>query len=212
MTFSRQVLSLVVAPFLLEHPKVIEIFPPDAIERAKHMLDLLKTGVGAYTDSRGCIGIREEVAKFIEDRDGHSADAEVTSHTLAHRIRPYHFPHVDDLFDRRSKCRCSFVFECIDSKRERLCAGAYPSISTLLGIHYDLWWQHAWVLLTRGRIVVREHEIHQGTSACCQRARQGRSRPCFYQPWQSNGTVHEQREPGRHDQICQRRRDGSDGR
>ena len=82
LTFPRQVISLVAAPFLLEHPKILEIYPPDAIERAKHMLDLLKTGVGAYTDSRGCIGIREEVAKFIEDRDGFPANPEVTSHTF----------------------------------------------------------------------------------------------------------------------------------
>lgn len=76
LTFPRQVLSLVVAPFLLEHPKVNEMFPADAIARAKQILDQLKTGVGAYTDSRGCGPIREEIAKFIQDRDGYPTNAE----------------------------------------------------------------------------------------------------------------------------------------
>lgn len=76
LTFPRQVISLVAAPFLLKHPKVTELFPADAITRAKHLMDLLKVGVGAYTDSRGCPGIREEVAEFIKGRDGHECDSE----------------------------------------------------------------------------------------------------------------------------------------
>ena len=77
LTFPRQVISLVTAPFLLDHPKVSELYPADAIARAKQVLDQLKVGVGAYTDSRGCGPIREEVAKFIEDRDGYPANGEV---------------------------------------------------------------------------------------------------------------------------------------
>lgn len=76
LTFPRQVISLVTAPFLLDHPKVSELYPADAIARAKQVLDQLKVGVGAYTDSRGCGPIREEVAKFIEDRDGYPANGE----------------------------------------------------------------------------------------------------------------------------------------
>lgn len=38
--------------------------------RAKKILGAFKGGVGAYTDSRGNPLIREEVAKFFEDRDG----------------------------------------------------------------------------------------------------------------------------------------------
>lgn len=38
----------------------------------------LKVGVGAYTDSRGNGDIREEVAKFIEERDGYPSNPEVT--------------------------------------------------------------------------------------------------------------------------------------
>lgn len=78
LTFPRQVISLVTAPFLLDHPKVGELYPSDAISRAKQVLDHLKVGVGAYTDSRGCGPIREEVAKFIEERDGYPSDPEVT--------------------------------------------------------------------------------------------------------------------------------------
>eukprot|EP00210_Caulerpa_lentillifera_P002693 g2573.t1 len=76
LTFPRQVISLITAPFLLDHPLVDKIFPKDAIARAKHLLSLFKVGVGAYTDSRGCPGIREEVAEFIKNRDGHDGDAE----------------------------------------------------------------------------------------------------------------------------------------
>ncbi|KAG2494152.1 hypothetical protein HYH03_007788 [Edaphochlamys debaryana] len=70
MTFPRQVLALCAAPFLLDHPRVSEMFPPDAIARAKKILAAFKGGVGAYTDSRGNPLVREEVAKFIEQRDG----------------------------------------------------------------------------------------------------------------------------------------------
>jgi glutamate--glyoxylate aminotransferase len=69
LTFPRQVLSLCMAPFLLEHPKVAEMFPQDAIDRARQLLGYVGS-VGAYSDSRGAAGIRQEVANFIERRDG----------------------------------------------------------------------------------------------------------------------------------------------
>lgn len=95
LTFNRQVLSLVVSPFLLEHPKVSELYPVDAIRRAKRILQQLKVGVGAYTDSRGSQAIREEIAKFIEERDGFSSDPEVKLHGRLFPKRPFveHFPH-----------------------------------------------------------------------------------------------------------------------
>lgn len=65
-----QVISLVAAPFLLDHPKVGELFPQDAIERARELHKAFNGGVGAYQDSRGNPHVRREVAKFIEDRDG----------------------------------------------------------------------------------------------------------------------------------------------
>jgi len=70
MTFTRQVLALMAAPFLLENPKVGEMFPADAIARAKSLLAVFKGGLGAYSDSRGNPVVRAEVAKFIEARDG----------------------------------------------------------------------------------------------------------------------------------------------
>ena len=48
-----QVLSLCMAPFLLDHPDVGKMFPPDAISRARLLLGAFKGGVGAYSDSRG---------------------------------------------------------------------------------------------------------------------------------------------------------------
>ncbi|KAG1666676.1 hypothetical protein FOA52_013588 [Chlamydomonas sp. UWO 241] len=69
-TFIRQVASLCLSPFLMDNPDVGKLFPPDAIARAKHMLTAFKGGVGAYTDSRGAPLVREEVAKFYEQRDG----------------------------------------------------------------------------------------------------------------------------------------------
>lgn len=53
MTWTRQVLALCCAPFLLENPKVGEMFPADAIAKAKKLLAAFKGGVGAYSDSRG---------------------------------------------------------------------------------------------------------------------------------------------------------------
>jgi glutamate--glyoxylate aminotransferase len=74
LTFPRQVLALVTAPFLLEDPRLHSMFPPDAIARARDYLANVKGGVGAYSDSAGNPYVRQEVARFIEARDGHKAD------------------------------------------------------------------------------------------------------------------------------------------
>eukprot|EP00055_Hartaetosiga_balthica_P006902 m.22863 g.22863 ORF g.22863 m.22863 type:complete len:481 (+) comp5488_c0_seq1:139-1581(+) len=76
ITFPRQVLALMTCPMLLEHENVGTIFPEDAIARAKEYLAHMHGGTGAYQDSRGNMHIREDVAKFIERRDGFPADAE----------------------------------------------------------------------------------------------------------------------------------------
>ena len=74
LSFNREVLSLLVAPFLSERPELRAAFAPDALERAARYRAMLPGGsVGAYTDSRGVPGIREEVARFIERRDGGAA-------------------------------------------------------------------------------------------------------------------------------------------
>lgn len=67
---------MVLSPFLLDNPKVNELFPSDAIERAKHIIKNIKT-MGAYTHSMGAPFIRQEVANFIEERDGYPSDPEV---------------------------------------------------------------------------------------------------------------------------------------
>ena len=42
LTFNRQVMSLMMAPFLMDHPNAKAIFPKDAIARAKVYLGQLK--------------------------------------------------------------------------------------------------------------------------------------------------------------------------
>eukprot|EP01025_Chloroclados_australasicus_P039239 TRINITY_DN40527_c0_g1_i1.p1 TRINITY_DN40527_c0_g1~~TRINITY_DN40527_c0_g1_i1.p1 ORF type:complete len:524 (-),score=50.45 TRINITY_DN40527_c0_g1_i1:375-1946(-) len=76
ITFNRQVLALCCAPFLLENPTVASQFPSDVVARAKQILGYIPGGVGAYSDSRGSAGIRQEVADFITQRDGVPADPE----------------------------------------------------------------------------------------------------------------------------------------
>lgn len=70
LTFCREVMSLLMAPFLLEHPLVSRMFSPDAIARAKVYQSNLGGGLGAYQDSRGNQLIRQEIAEFIRRRDG----------------------------------------------------------------------------------------------------------------------------------------------
>jgi glutamate--glyoxylate aminotransferase len=74
VTFHRQVHALVSAPFLFDHPLVGKMFPADAIARAKKLIKMFGGSVGAYTDSRGCAGVRQEVADFIQRRDGYPSN------------------------------------------------------------------------------------------------------------------------------------------
>ncbi|KAL3379398.1 hypothetical protein AABB24_000221 [Solanum stoloniferum] len=76
LTFPRQVIALCQAPFLLDDPNVGQLFPADAITKAKHYLSLNSGGLGAYSDSRGIPGVRKEIADFIERRDGYPSDPE----------------------------------------------------------------------------------------------------------------------------------------
>ena len=68
--FIRQVLALVAAPMLLDDPAVGTLFPAEAVTRARTLLSYFPGGLGAYSDSRGAPGIRQEVAAFITARDG----------------------------------------------------------------------------------------------------------------------------------------------
>ncbi|KAF2091344.1 PLP-dependent transferase [Saccharata proteae CBS 121410] len=76
LTFFRQVASILENPCLLEKEDVLVSalgYEKDVIARARKLLKFVGS-VGAYSASQGAMGIREEVAKFIERRDGHSAD------------------------------------------------------------------------------------------------------------------------------------------
>lgn len=68
ITFFRQVASIVENPLLLEHEEVLKNglgYKQDVIDRARKLLKDVGS-VGAYSQSQGAPGIREEVAKFIE--------------------------------------------------------------------------------------------------------------------------------------------------
>lgn len=75
ISFSREVLSLVICPSLLDRAKSLG-FQVDAINRAEKYLAAVApaSGIGAYTASQGIDVIRNEVAKFISTRDGHHSD------------------------------------------------------------------------------------------------------------------------------------------
>jgi len=72
--YYRNVLSLCLAPHLLENPDVTKVFPAYAVSKAKEILAKVPGGLGAYSDSRGVPGLTKEVARFISRRDGHEAD------------------------------------------------------------------------------------------------------------------------------------------
>ncbi|XP_020901579.1 alanine aminotransferase 2 isoform X2 [Exaiptasia diaphana] len=71
LTFPRQVLSICAYPELLNDSK----FPEDAKDRARRFLYGTRGfSMGAYSDSAGVEVIRQDVAKYIEERDGYPAD------------------------------------------------------------------------------------------------------------------------------------------
>ncbi|KAK9906640.1 hypothetical protein WJX75_005366 [Coccomyxa subellipsoidea] len=74
VTFYRQVLALCDYPELLENEQAKAIFPPDVIARAKKYLAAIPGGTGAYSDSRGAMVLRKDIAKGIEERDGYPCD------------------------------------------------------------------------------------------------------------------------------------------
>ncbi|KAF4535224.1 Alanine aminotransferase [Lasiodiplodia theobromae] len=76
LTFFRQVASLIENPLLLEHEDVLRNglgYKQDVIDRARKLLKDVGS-VGAYSQSQGSPAVREEVAKYIERRDGFPAD------------------------------------------------------------------------------------------------------------------------------------------
>lgn len=73
LTFNRQVLALLMAPFLLEDPIVANTFPADAVSRARTYLSKLNGGLGAYSDSKGNPFIRQEISDFITRQTGQAS-------------------------------------------------------------------------------------------------------------------------------------------
>lgn len=69
LTFVRQVIAACSYPALMDDSS---IFPSDVVQRARAYLANTDRGygVGAYTDSHGLSLVKEEVARFIEARDG----------------------------------------------------------------------------------------------------------------------------------------------
>jgi len=66
LTFPRRVMSLVLNPELIDQVQ----YPADVVARAKEYLAFVKQAPGAYSDSQGVSGVREQVAEFISQRDG----------------------------------------------------------------------------------------------------------------------------------------------
>ncbi|KAA1474456.1 transaminase [Dentipellis sp. KUC8613] len=71
ITFNRQIAALVEYPALMDLAP--NLFPKDVIARAKELQHEIGS-VGAYSHSQGVPFIRNNVAKFIEERDGYPAD------------------------------------------------------------------------------------------------------------------------------------------
>jgi len=71
LTYNRQVMALVDAPFLLEDEVVCSRFPKDVVARAKATVAAIggANKTGAYTHSQGYAFVRENVAQFITNRD-----------------------------------------------------------------------------------------------------------------------------------------------
>ena len=64
-TFNRQVLSAVVNPELVS----TNVYHKDVLKRADSYMKNIPHGLGAYSDSQGFKVVRENVAKYIENRD-----------------------------------------------------------------------------------------------------------------------------------------------
>jgi len=75
LTYYQQVTSLMDHPKLLDDVSKLQgLFHKESIEVAQEFYALHQSALGAYTDSKGFQSVRESVAKFIERRDGYSAD------------------------------------------------------------------------------------------------------------------------------------------
>ena len=71
LTYYREVLSLLEDPSLIQKTKAYQnnFVSNYSVEISEKLLAKLETGLGAYTDSKGQLFIREAVANFINKRD-----------------------------------------------------------------------------------------------------------------------------------------------
>jgi len=71
MTFIRQVVAICTYPDLLN----ADMFPEDVKDRARKILGGCKgQSIGSYSESAGLLAIREDIAAYIEERDGFPSD------------------------------------------------------------------------------------------------------------------------------------------
>lgn len=73
LTWPRQVMALVNLPDSqgIDHPVAKQLFPLDAIDRAREIkVGLGGHGIGAYSHSQGAHCFRKDIADFIKSRDG----------------------------------------------------------------------------------------------------------------------------------------------
>jgi len=75
---------------LIESGKAEGLFPSDVIQRAKHYLAAMPGGTGAYSDSRGAMVLRKDIAKVCPIRDDDLAEARwaLTQNELAEEALP----------------------------------------------------------------------------------------------------------------------------
>lgn len=66
LTYIRQVLAMCMYPDLVS----CGIFPTDAVNRARSLLDAMPGGIGAYSNSQGHERVRADIASFLTNRDG----------------------------------------------------------------------------------------------------------------------------------------------
>ncbi|VEU44532.1 unnamed protein product [Pseudo-nitzschia multistriata] len=86
LTWPRQVSALVDLPneVGIDHPKAQELFPADAIARAREIKrGLGGHGSGAYSHSKGAACFREDVLSFLRQRDGEEVPTDIEDVFLA---------------------------------------------------------------------------------------------------------------------------------
>lgn len=73
LQWPRQVMALCNLPpsMGIDHPDMANIFPSDVLERAREIVhvSLQNQGTGSYSHSQGHLAFRQDIAKFIEQRD-----------------------------------------------------------------------------------------------------------------------------------------------